>query len=323
MVTLNDAVPVVKIIDFGVSKATEQRLTEKTFFTAYGQVIGTPAYMSPEQASMSLLDVEMHSDVYSLGVLLYELLTGTTPIEAVRLREAGFTDIQRMIRDVSPPRPSTRLSSLGNSATIVAGNRGTDPRQLGRLLAGDLDWIVMKAIEKDRNRRYSSPGSFADDVERFLRHEAIVGPAAINSLSHGQIRAAASCGCAHARGRDGGVIGRDSDRRLAGNRGDAGQTPRLAAAVAEGQAKQEAMAKEAETRAVLMFVENHILAAARPKGRRGGLGPGVTLRDAIDAAIPFVETGFRTSRHRGPPPHDPGRLVLVLSRRRQGGGSSI
>ncbi len=154
MITLNDGAPVVKIIDFGVAKATEQRLTEKTLFTSYGQMIGTPAYMSPEQASMSLFDVDTRSDIYSLGVLLYELLTGTTPIEAARLRDAGVAEIQRLIRDVEPPRPSTRLSSLGDSATVVAGNRATDSKHLFRVLAGDLDWIVMKALEKDRNRRY-------------------------------------------------------------------------------------------------------------------------------------------------------------------------
>src|SRR5208282_1217003 len=126
MVTLHDAVPVVKVIDFGVAKATVQKLTEKTLFTAYGQMVGTPAYMSPEQAEMSGLDIDTRSDVYSLGVLLYELLTGTTPLEANQLREAGYTEMQRLIREEEPQRPSTRLSSLGDSATVLAGNRGLD-----------------------------------------------------------------------------------------------------------------------------------------------------------------------------------------------------
>ena len=174
MVTLHDGVPVAKVIDFGVAKATGQKLTEKTLFTAYGQMIGTPAYMSPEQAEMSGLDIDTRSDVYSLGVLLYELLTGTTPLESLRLREAGYVEMQRLIREEEAPRPSNRLSSLGKSATVLAGNRGLDVRRLVQLLAGDLDWVVMKALDKDRGRRYDTPGHFAEDVEHYLRREAIL-----------------------------------------------------------------------------------------------------------------------------------------------------
>jgi serine/threonine protein kinase/WD40 repeat protein len=174
MITLHDGIPVVKVIDFGVAKATVQKLTERTLFTAYGQMIGTPAYMSPEQAEMSGLDIDTRSDIYSLGVLLYELLTGTTPLEIKRLHAAGYAEMQRLIREEEAPRPSTRLSSLGRSATILAGNRGTDPKQLARLLSGDLDWIVMKALEKDRNRRYGTPGNLAEDLERYLQGEAIL-----------------------------------------------------------------------------------------------------------------------------------------------------
>jgi serine/threonine protein kinase/WD40 repeat protein len=174
MVTLHDGVPVVKVIDFGVAKATLQKLTEKTLFTAYGQMVGTPAYMSPEQAEMSGLDIDTRSDVYSLGVLLYELLTGTTPLESKRLREAGYAEMQRLIREEEPPRPSNRLSSLGDSATVLAGNRGMDVKRLAQLLAGDLDWAVMKALEKDRSRRYDTPGSLAQDIERYLHREAIL-----------------------------------------------------------------------------------------------------------------------------------------------------
>jgi serine/threonine protein kinase/tetratricopeptide (TPR) repeat protein len=173
MVTLHDGMPVVKVIDFGVAKATAQKLTERTLFTAYGQMVGTPAYMSPEQAEMSGLDVDTRTDVYSLGVLLYELLTGTTPLKVERLREAGYAEMQRMIREEEAPKPSTRLSSLKGSATILAGNRGLDVKQLVRLLSGDLDWIAMKSLEKDRNRRYATPGNFAEDIERYLRREAI------------------------------------------------------------------------------------------------------------------------------------------------------
>ena len=168
------ASPVVKVIDFGVAKAMGLRLTERTLFTAYGQMIGTPAYMSPEQAEMSGLDIDTRSDVYALGVLLYELLTGTTPLEEQQLRQAAYTEMQRLIREEEAPRPSTRLSSLGGSATVLAGNRGLDVKRLVQLLAGDLDWLVMKALEKDRNRRYDTPASFAEDIERYLRHEAIL-----------------------------------------------------------------------------------------------------------------------------------------------------
>jgi serine/threonine protein kinase len=164
---------VVKVIDFGVAKAIVQRLTERTLFTADGQMIGTPAYMSPEQAEMSGLDIDTRSDVYALGVLLYELLTGTTPLEAERLREVGYAELQRLIRVEEAPRPSTRLSTLGDSARRLAGARGLDVKRLVRLLASDLDWVVMKALDKDPNRRYDSPGNFAGDIERYLRREAI------------------------------------------------------------------------------------------------------------------------------------------------------
>src|SRR5271154_156847 len=134
LVTLHDGVPVVKVIDFGVAKATVQKLTEKTLFTAFGQMLGTPAYMSPEQAEMSGLDIDTRSDVYALGVLLYELLTGTTPLETKRLREAGYAEMQRLIREEEAPRPSTRLSSLGETATALADNRGLDVKRLVQLL---------------------------------------------------------------------------------------------------------------------------------------------------------------------------------------------
>lgn len=136
-------------------------------------MIGTPLYMSPEQAEMSGLDIDTRSDIYSLGVLLYELLTGTTPLEMKQLREAGFAEMQRLIREVEAPRPSTRLSTLRQEASIICSKRGTDAKRLSDLLRGEVDWIVMKALEKDRQRRYDTPTAFAIDIQRFLNHEAI------------------------------------------------------------------------------------------------------------------------------------------------------
>lgn len=184
MVTLHDGQPVPKVIDFGVAKATSQHLTERTLFTAYGQMVGTPAYMSPEQAEMSGLDIDTRSDIYSLGVLVYELLTGTTPFDMKRLRDAGYAELQRIIREEEPPKPSTRVSTLGEKLTVVSNHRRTDPTRLRQLLKGDLDLIVMKALEKERTRRYETPNSFAQDIERYLKQEAILArpPSALYRL---------------------------------------------------------------------------------------------------------------------------------------------
>jgi WD40 repeat protein/serine/threonine protein kinase len=175
LVTLHDGVPVPKVIDFGIAKATGQKLTEKTLFTQLNQFMGTPAYMSPEQAEMSRLDIDTRSDIYSLGVLLYELLTGQPPFDGHEMIKEGLDAMRRTIREVEPSRPSTRLSTLAHAdLDTVARARGTGSVHLRSQLRGDLDWIVMKALEKDRTRRYKTAGGLATDIKRHLNHEPIV-----------------------------------------------------------------------------------------------------------------------------------------------------
>ena len=167
-----DDKPVPKVIDFGVAKAIEQSLTEKTLFTQYGTLVGTLEYMSPEQAEMNALGVDTRSDVYSLGVLLYELLTGTTPLDGTSLREAAWQEMLRRIKEEEPPRPSHRLSSSGTLKQFAAVCRA-EPTQLTKMVHGELDWIVMKCLEKDRTRRYETPNGFARDLQRYLADEPV------------------------------------------------------------------------------------------------------------------------------------------------------
>jgi tetratricopeptide (TPR) repeat protein len=167
-----DDKPVPKVIDFGLAKAMNQSLTEKTLHTAHETVLGTPLYMSPEQAQLNNLDVDTRSDIYSLGVLLYELLTGTTPLEKKRFKEAAWDEVKRIIREEEPPRPSARLSSTHTLPSLAAG-RQTEPARLTKLVRGELDWIVMRALEKDRTRRYETANGFATDIQRYLAGEPV------------------------------------------------------------------------------------------------------------------------------------------------------
>ncbi len=172
LICAQDDQPHVKIIDFGIAKATQARLTERTLFTEFRQLIGTPEYMSPEQASGSL-DIDTRTDVYALGVLLYELLTGTTPFDGHELRSKAYDEMQRVIRDVDPPKPSTRLSTMRGELAAVAAARHVEPRRLNSTVRGELDWIVMKAIDKDRTRRYETANGLAADVMRYLADEPV------------------------------------------------------------------------------------------------------------------------------------------------------
>ncbi len=216
MVTLQDGQPVAKVIDFGVAKAIDERLTERTLFTQYGAIIGTPEYMSPEQAVLSGLDVDTRSDVYSLGVLLYELLTGTTPLRRETLREAAIDEILRRIREEEPQRPSTRLSDSKDALLSISAQRQTEPARLTKLVRGELDWIVMKSLEKDRTRRYETANGLARDIQHYLDGDAVeAGPPTTSyklrrfarkhraALDHGcGVRGIADCGdgCKHVPG---------------------------------------------------------------------------------------------------------------------------
>lgn len=173
MVTLHDGKPVAKVIDFGLAKALGEQLTDKTVYTCFFSMIGTPLYMSPEQAEMSGLDIDTRSDIFSLGVIMYELLVGETPFDRARLDSAGLDELRQIIREEEPPRPSMRLSTCNRSLATTADQRKLDPRSLASTLQGDLDWIVMKSLDKDRTRRYDSTAALAKDIRRYLHGEPI------------------------------------------------------------------------------------------------------------------------------------------------------
>jgi serine/threonine protein kinase/tetratricopeptide (TPR) repeat protein len=303
LVTTQDEKHTPKIIDFGVAKATSQRLTERTVFTELGQLIGTPEYMSPEQAEMTNLDIDTRTDVYSLGVLLYELLAGVRPFDSKELRRAGLAEIQRTLREDEPPRPSSRIGSLGAASTSSATNRRADLRSLTRALEGDLDWITMKALEKDRVRRYATAHALALDVERHLTGEAVLaGPPSglyrarklfrrhrSTFLSAGAVVLALVVG----------IIG-TSWALLQTRRAE-----RQAAASAVEARRQTAIAET-----VNAFLNQDLLAAVAPSARRGQ-GKDVSMREVLDvaaeridqaskdggrfAAEPLVEASIRTT----------------------------
>jgi len=282
MITLHDGKPVPKIIDFGIAKATQHRLTEKTFFTEYQQFIGTPEYMSPEQAEMTGLDVETRSDIYWLGVLLYELLSGTRPFEGDKLRSAAYDEIRRIIREDEPPKPSTRLNTLGDALTDVAKHRHVQPAQLCKIVRGDLDWVVMKALEKDRTRRYETANEFAQDIGRHLGDEPVVaGPPSMRY----QLRKFVRRNRALVTGIAAVLVVLAAGIVVSTNFA-IGQARARAEAVA---ARDEAERQAKLSQAVADFLKNDILASVDPyktKGRE------VTVRYVLDAASKSIEGKF-------------------------------
>jgi serine/threonine protein kinase len=273
-----DGKPVAKVIDFGVAKAAGQRLTERTLFTEIGAVVGTLEYMSPEQAELNNQDIDTRSDIYSLGVLLYELLTGTTPLTKQRLKQVAFTEMLRLIREEEPPKPSTRLSESKDSLPSISAQRQMEPAKLTKVVRGELDWIVMRALEKDRNRRYETANGLARDLERYLADEPVeAGPPSagykLRKFARKNRRLLATAAAFAAL-------------LLVGVVTSAWQA-------AQARAKeQKAKQSEAEAKAVLQFFRDKVLAAARPKDQLGGLGWDVTVREAVEAAEPGVGEAF-------------------------------
>jgi len=287
LVGTQDGRPAAKVIDFGIAKATSSKLTDKTLFTEHNQVVGTLQYMSPEQAQGSL-DIDTRSDVYSLGVVLYELLTGTTPFDIKTLLDAGYGEIQRVIAEEEPPKPSTRLRESAESLANVAAQRRVEPKRLGLLVRGELDWIVMKALEKDRARRYESAGGLASDVRRYVSGEAVVAapPSAAYRFNKfvrrnkGKVTAAALVTLALVLG----LVGTAWQARQAARQRD------IALAAQEGEMRQRLAAEQERDKAeIVAEFMGDTLAGAGPSVARGR---DVTmLKEMMDLAAERIERG--------------------------------
>lgn len=278
LVTLHDSVSVPKVIDFGIAKAVNQELTEKTVFTLYAQMIGTPEYMSPEQAEMSGLDVDIRTDVFSLGVLLYELLTGTTPFASEYLLSKGYAELQRIIREEEPTKPSTKISTLGEALTDIAKHRRTSPEVLRKLIQTDLDWIVMKTLEKDRSRRYDSISEFVADINRHLNHEPVLAgrPSAVYRIKKFVQRRRAL------------VVATVAIAAVI----VVGFVISTAMYVQAEQARQEKALAHAEAQTVIDFFTDDLLASVYPERAKS---PQVTVRYILESAAENIEDKFAKS----------------------------
>jgi serine/threonine protein kinase/WD40 repeat protein len=307
LVTLHDDKAVVKVIDFGIAKAAGQQLTEKTLFTNFAQMVGTPLYMSPEQAQLSGLDVDTRTDVYALGVLLYELLTGTTPFDKERLRTAPYDEIRRIIREEEPPPPSTRMCTPGGATVALSASRGSDPKRLSQLFRGELDWIVMKALDKDRTRRYESASALAADGRRYLGDEPVQAcpPSAAYRLRkfvrrhRGPVVAASVVGLALV----GGIVGTTWGLIRA--------TGAEAEAVNEGKQKERALQDAKDRLFEALWRQGQAHRFSRQPGQRvdslaalaeaAGIRPDGRLRDEAIAALALADVRRVPGWHAPPP----------------------
>ena len=297
LVGLAEGKPLVKVIDFGVAKATDRRLTEKTIFTSQGLLIGTPAYMSPEQAEMSGLDIDTRSDVYSLGILLYELLSGEPPFHPRRLMEAGYAEIQRIIREEEPPRPSTKSTTI-EDVKKIAGLRCLDVNTLRKHLDGDLDWIAMKALEKDRTRRYATVQELAADLGRHLADEPVEASPPSASYRFSKFvrrhRVGVAAGSLVILALAAGIVTTTWQWQEART---AERQARTAEGVAVGerdkarQAEFKATTEQGKAEATLHFLDVDLFGAVAPSAQ-AGRGRNVTVREVLDVAAKEIEGSF-------------------------------